>query len=323
MEGARGWRCVANRPEVTWRRQSTGKRLDCQRPKLLPMKTTLEHPRVNDSEKGAEPKLRQKPPPGRSWNSPSGLWHRKTTVIAALSVVSILSHMVLRFGLHTTPGAYQLPLVATLALGGLPLLYDLLRKLLKKEFGSDLLGGISIITSILLGEYLAGSIIVLMLSGGEALESYALRSASSVLAALAKRMPSTAHRKRATEMLDVALAEIAVADTLVIYPHEICPADGVVIEGHGVMDESYLTGEPFKITKTSGSTVISGAINGDSALTIRTTQRAADSRYAKIMEVMRESEAQAAAVAAAWRSTGCHLHSGGPDRGPFSLGDQW
>ena len=81
-------------------------------------------------------------------------------------------------------------------------------------------------------------------------------------------------------------------DTLVIYPHEICPVDGVVIEGHGVMDESYLTGEPFQITKTSGSTVISGAINGESALTIRTTQRAADSRYAKIMEVMRESESK-------------------------------
>ena len=66
----------------------------------------------------------------------------------------------------------------------------------------------------------------------------------------------------------------------------------MVIEGHGVMDESYLTGEPFKITKTSGSTVISGAIIAESALTIRTTQRAADSRYAKIMEVMRESEAK-------------------------------
>lgn len=223
--------------------------------------------------------------------SPSTLWRHKTAVIAVICIVSILSHLVLRFGFRTSPATYQTPLLATLALGGLPLLYDLLRKLLKREFGSDLLGGISIITSIVLGEYLAGSIIVLMLSGGEALESYALRSASSVLAALAKRMPSVAHRKRAAEMKDVPLGEIAVGDTLVIHPHEICPADGVVIEGHGVMDESYLTGEPFQITKTSGSTVISGAINGESALTIRTTQLAADSRYAKIMEVMRESEA--------------------------------
>jgi heavy metal translocating P-type ATPase len=248
------------------------------------MNTALEHSASGGPEEGPKPKQSQEPP--------FGLLHRKTTAIAALSIAAILLHLVLRFGFHATPRTNQTPLLATLVLGGLPLLYDLLRKLLKREFGSDLLGGISIITSILLGEYLAGSIIVLMLSGGEALESYALRSASSVLAALAKRMPSIAHRKRATEMLDVTLAEIAVGDTLVIYPHEICPADGVVIEGHGVMDESYLTGEPFKITKTSGSTVISGAINGESALAIRTTQRAADSRYAKIMEVMRESDSK-------------------------------
>ena len=261
-------------------------------PEPAPMKTALEHPTASGPEKGADPKRSQEPPPGQSWYSPSGLWHCKTTVIAALCVVAILLHLVLRFGFHTTPETYQIPLLATLFLGGLPLLYDLLRKLLKREFGSDLLGGISIVTSVLLGEYLAGSIIVLMLAGGEALENYALRSASSVLAALAKRMPSIAHRKRDFEIVDVGLHEVAVGDTLAIYPHDICPVDGVVIEGHGVMDESYLTGEPFQITKTSGSTVISGAINGESALTIRTTQRAADSRYAKIMEVMRESEAK-------------------------------
>jgi heavy metal translocating P-type ATPase len=256
------------------------------------MNTTSEHPPAGSLEREAEPKFIQEPPPGRSWSGPSGLWHRRTAVLATLSIVAILLHLLLRFGLHTTPGTYQIPLLATLVLGGLPLLYDLLRKLLKREFGSDLLGGISIVTTVLLGEYLAGSIIVLMLAGNEALERYALRSASSVLAALAKRVPSIAHRKRESAIVDVALQEVAVGDTLVIYPHDICPVDGVVIEGHGVMDESYLTGEPFQITKTSGSTVISGAINGESALTIRTTQRAADSRYAKIMEVMRESEAR-------------------------------
>ena len=94
------------------------------------------------------------------------------------------------------------------------------------------------------------------------------------LAALAKRIPSVAHRKNGNDMLDVALADIAVGDLLVIYPHETCPADGIVIEGHGVMDESYLTGEPFSMTKTSGSTVMSGAINGESALTFRTSRRA-------------------------------------------------
>jgi heavy metal translocating P-type ATPase len=215
----------------------------------------------------------------------------QTTAIAALCLAAILSHLLLRFAVHASPNAQLAPLLLALALGGVPLVYDLLKKLLRREFGSDLLGGISIVTSVLLGEYLAGAIIVLMLSGGEALERYALANASSVLAALAKRMPSVAHRQHDKDLRDVPLTEIAVGDTLVIFPHEICPADGVVIDGHGVMDESYLTGEPFQITKTRGSAVISGAINGESALTIRTTARAADSRYAQIMSVMRESEA--------------------------------
>ena len=162
----------------------------------------------------------------------------KTTVIAALAVAAILAHLALRFVFRATPAAFQTPLLIVLAIGGVPLLYDLLRKLLQRQFGSDLLGGISIITSVLLGEYLAGSIIVLMLAGGEALESFALRSASSVLAALAKRMPSVAHRKQDSAIVDVGLQDVAVGDTLVIYPHDICPVDGVVIDGHGVMDES-------------------------------------------------------------------------------------
>jgi heavy metal translocating P-type ATPase len=224
------------------------------------------------------------------WKSMTAVWQRRTTVIAVVAVAAISVHLLLRFALHARAAAYDIPLLVTLTIGGIPLVYELLKKLLRREFGSDLLGGISIVTSVIMGEYLAGSIIVLMLAGGEALESYALRSASSVLAALAKRMPSIAHRKTNSKIVDVALHEVAVGDTLAVYPHDICPVDGVVIEGHGMMDESYLTGEPFKITKTSGSTVISGAINGEWALTIRTTKRAADSRYAKIMEVMRESE---------------------------------
>lgn len=220
------------------------------------------------------------------------LWHRRTAIIAAMAIISIAAHLVLRYGLRSTATAYQFPLLVTLLLGGLPQLYGLFLKLLKLDFGSDLLGGISIITAVVLGEYLAGSIIVLMLAGGQALESYALASASSVLAALAKRMPSIAHRKSAAGVADVPLDAVAVDDTLVIYPHDICPVDGVVLEGHGMMDESYLTGEPFQITKTAGSTVISGSINSESALTVRATQRPADSRYAKIMGVMRESEAK-------------------------------
>lgn len=129
-----------------------------------------------------------------------------------------------------------------------------------------------------------------MLSGGEALEAYATRSASSVLQALAKRMPTIAHRREGEKITDVALNEIAIGDMLSVFPHEICPVDGTVTEGHGSMDEAYLTGEPYRITKAPGSAVLSGAINGENALTIRCERPASDSRYARIMQVMRDSE---------------------------------
>jgi heavy metal translocating P-type ATPase len=220
--------------------------------------------------------------------NPSLNWLRwQTTLIAILAFVCIVLHLVLRASGVTS---HPWPLWIALGAGGLPLIAGLLSKVLKFQFGADLLGGISIIVSILLGEYLAGAIIVLMLSGGEALETYAMSNATSVLSALAKRLPTLAHRRNATQIQTVELDQLAVGDVVVIYPHEVAPVDGRVIEGHSVMDESYLTGEPFLITKTTGSTVISGAVNGDGVLVIETTHKAADSRYARIMLVMQESE---------------------------------
>jgi heavy metal translocating P-type ATPase len=211
--------------------------------------------------------------------------------IAWLTLGAIGLHLGLRLGVGGAPTAYgpqlnQLPLLAALGLGGVPLVLDLLSKFLRREFGSDLLAGLSIVTSVLLGEYLAGTLVVLMLSGGAALEAYAVRNASSVLEALARRMPSQAHRRRDGQLADVNLDEVAVGDTLVVFPHEVCPADGTVVQGRGAMDESYLTGEPYVTAKTPGLAVLSGAINGEAALTIRVDRRAADSRYAKIMAVM-------------------------------------
>ncbi len=215
---------------------------------------------------------------------------RKQGSIALLAIAAIIVHLVLRFVLHADQYVSQIPLLAALILGGVPLVWDLLVKLFRREFGSDLLAGISIVTSVVLDEYLAGTLVVLMLSGGEALEGYAVHSASSVLQALAKRMPSVAHRKHNSTLQDVALEDVQIGDLLLVLPHDICPIDGTVVEGHGVMDESYLTGEPYMMSKTPGSAVLSGSINGESALTIRAEKLAVDSRYAKIMQVMQSSQ---------------------------------
>jgi heavy metal translocating P-type ATPase len=213
-------------------------------------------------------------------------------VIALGSLGAVGLHVVLRYGLALASPTADLPLFLALLFGGGPLLLDLARKIAHRDIGADVLAGISIVTAVWLGEYLAGTLVVLMLAGGAALERYAVERASAVLRVLANRTPAAAHRREDGRIVEVALDNIAVGDHLVVFPHEICPVDGVVVEGRGVMDESYLTGEPFEIRKTPGSTVLSGAVNGEQALTIRTSQVAGDSRYARIMQVMQETAQQ-------------------------------
>ena len=211
--------------------------------------------------------------------------------VAGLAVAGVGLHLALRFLVpSTTPALRNAPLFVALVLGGVPLVLGLLRALARGQFGSDLLAGISIVASVLLGEYLAGTLVVLMLSGGQALEAFAVRRASAVLAALAGRLPAVAHRRVAGVLADVPLDAVAVGDDLVVYPHEICPADGTVVEGHGTMNEAYLTGEPSEVAKAPGAAVISGAVNGAAALTVRVDHLPTDSRYAKIMRVMQDAE---------------------------------
>src|SRR5699024_10285202 len=186
------------------------------------------------------------------------------------------------------------PLIAIVIIGGAPLVYEVLAALFRREAGVDLLAAVAIITSVVMGEWLVGAIIVLMLSGGEALEEAATSRASAVLDALADRSPAVAHRlrgKRLDEGTDkVAADDIRVGDRIVVLPHELVPVDGEVVEGHGQMDESYLTGEPYVVPKSVGSAVLSGAVNGEDSLIIEATATSADSRYAQIVDVLTQAE---------------------------------
>ncbi len=215
---------------------------------------------------------------------------RSDFFIATLAATGIAAHLALRYGFQASSLAQFVPLYLTLILGGLPLVVRLARRVFALEFGSDLLAGLSIVVSVLMGQYLVGSIVVLMLSGGTALETFAARRASSVLKALSQRMPQTAHRKLGSEITDIEIKSIQVGDMLVVFPHEICPVDGVVLEGQSRMNEAYLTGEPFEMSKIPGSEVLSGAVNGEAALTIQAGKLPMDSRYAKIMQVMQETQ---------------------------------
>ena len=213
------------------------------------------------------------------------------TWIALLAAAAILIHLGLLYLAHARTTVSEIPLYVAVAAGGLPLLWRLAQRFIRLEFGSDLLAGLAIVAAVITGQYLVGAIIVLMLSGGGALESYATERANSVLAALHKRTPKIAHRKTESGSVDVPLEAVRIGDAIVILPHEIAPVDGTVIEGHGRMDESYLTGEPFEISKAPGSTVISGAINKNQMLVIEASKLPADSRHAQIVRLLQETEA--------------------------------
>lgn len=207
--------------------------------------------------------------------------------------MAIATHLILAWA-GASETVRIVPLVAIVVVGGVPLVWEIIKDLVARTPGADLLAAIAIVTAVLLDEWLVAAIIVLMLSGGEALEEAATARATRVLEALAQRAPTLAHRLvdgggGRTE--DVPVEEIAVGDRLLVLPHEICPVDGEVASGQGSMDESYLTGEPYVITKSVGSAVLSGAVNGDVALVIQATKTAADSRYAQIVGVLAEAEA--------------------------------
>ncbi len=204
----------------------------------------------------------------------------------SLGLISMFYSLGTLYGIPTATLALMIVAVA----GGLPLILQILLKLFKGEFGADFLAAIAIITAVYLGEYMAANLIVLMLAGGQVFESYAVRRASSVLLALADRMPSTAHRKVGEEIEEIPLMNIKVGDLIVIYPHEVAPVDGVVVEGRGSMDESYLTGEPYGVAKVPGTMVISGAQNNIVLLIIKAVSLPQDSRYSNIMKVMEDAE---------------------------------
>jgi heavy metal translocating P-type ATPase len=205
------------------------------------------------------------------------------------TLIAIVSHLLLRH-VWRIAAFEELTLYLSLLVGGVPLIVGLVRQATRLEFGSDWLAGISIVTAALLHQYLVACIVILMFSGGSALEQHATRRASSALRALARRMPTTAHRVTGAGSEIINAQDIVRGDVLAIFPHEICPVDGVVIEGYGDMDESYLTGEPFEMAKAPGSQVLSGAVNASSLLTIRAEKLPVESRYARILRVVEDAE---------------------------------
>ncbi len=185
-------------------------------------------------------------------------------------------------------------LLVITVMGGIPLSWQTLRQLSRRELSVDLIAILAIIGALLAGEYLAGAFVVLMLSGGEALEAYALRQARRSLSALAERAPRISHIWRGQELVDLAAEDIEVGMVVVVKPGELVPVDGEIVAGSSYVSEADLTGEPLPQPKTVGATVLSGSLNLDRPLEVRATRRSLESKYAQIVRLVAAAQEQKA-----------------------------
>src|SRR5579884_1735738 len=173
----------------------------------------------------------------------------------------------------------------------LPLVWDMWQDLRSGRYGIDILAATAIVTSDILGQYWAGIVVVLMLTGGEGLEHYAEHRARNELDALLEHAPQKAHVIRKGKQTDVPASEIKAGDKVYIKAGELVPVDAVVIEGLASFDESSLTGESLPQAKQVSEQLLSGSVNLDGAVTARATASAEDSQYQQIIRLVRGAAA--------------------------------
>ena len=214
--------------------------------------------------------------------------------LIAIFVVA-LTALVLEFGFHQPLWAQGVVTLAGAYLA-LSMLVEMIKTLRSGKYGVDLLAITAIIATLAVSQYWAAMIILLMLVGGDTLEDYAGHKANSELKALLENSPQIAHRleQDTDQTTDIKVEDLQVGDRLLVKSHEIVPADGHLLQGTGLFDESSLTGESRPIEKTPGDDVMSGSLNGDTAVVIQADKKSADSQYQRLIALVRESEAKPA-----------------------------
>ena len=210
------------------------------------------------------------------------------TRLIGVLLVGVIA-LILQFALNLP--TYAQIVISTLgSLIALLMFIDMVKTLRSGKFGVDLLAITAVIATIAVGEYWAALIVLLMLTGGDALEDYAANKANSELQSLLENSPQSAHLLNGDNIEDVRIDQVKVGDRIVVKPGEVIPVDGTITEGVTTVDESSLTGESRPIDKMVGQTVMSGAINGDSSFDMIADKTADDSQYQNIIRLVKQAE---------------------------------
>ncbi|WP_225047984.1 heavy metal translocating P-type ATPase [Lacticaseibacillus kribbianus] len=215
--------------------------------------------------------------------------YRRLWAVLAVSVVAVICE----FALHEALWAQGIITILGSFIA-LLMFIDMVKTLRSGSFGVDLLAITAVVATLAVGEYWASMIVLLMLTGGDALEDFAATKANADLKSLLDNTPTTAHRQRGDQLEDIDVDDVVVGDVIVVRPGELVPVDGIVAAGDSMVSEASLTGEAKPVSKTVGDTLLSGTVNGDAALTVTVTHTAADSQYQSIIKLVKESEARPA-----------------------------
>ncbi len=206
-----------------------------------------------------------------------------------IGVIGLLFGAVVRF-VVVRPDIADILWLLVLVVGGAPTVLKTIQKMLKGNFAADVVAMLAIITAVIMHEYFAGVIIVIMQSGGEALENYSLRRASSTLEQLLARAPRMAHRKENDQVTEIEANLVRVDDVLVVRPGDLIPVDGVLLSPQAEIDESALTGEPLTRSKKTGDGLLSGSVNGSDVFEMQARKIAAESTYAQIVQLVENAQ---------------------------------
>jgi heavy metal translocating P-type ATPase len=213
-------------------------------------------------------------------------------VILVIVLVAVLAGVAL--WLARAYMAADIAWAAAVVLALIPLTVSVARDLLNRETGVDLIALLAMAGSLVLGQYLAGAVVGLMLSGGQALERYASSRARRELSALLARAPREAHRYEHGALVSRDISLVRKGDVLLVKPGEVVPVDGIVTSGAAVVDEAALTGEAMPIDRPEGDTVRSGVVNAGGPFDMRAQTTADESTYAGIVRLVREAQSSKA-----------------------------
>jgi heavy metal translocating P-type ATPase len=218
---------------------------------------------------------------------------RKLPLRAAALPLTTLLFIVTGLALRAGPLASQAHKVwlAGLCLTGLPVVWRTFRGIVAGRFAADVVAMLAVITAVVLDQPLPGLVVVLMQTGGEALERYAAGRASEAVRELEAAAPRVAHRILPERLEDTSAEAVGVGDRLLVRPGEMVPCDGIVESGSSHVDASRLTGEPIPIRAEAGVRLMSGSLNQESPIVLEVTSTARESQYARIVQLVREASA--------------------------------